>query len=575
MLKYLDIRNFVLIDKVKINFENGFNVLTGETGAGKSIIISALELITGEKGSTRMVGLNGDRLTVIGTFFLQSSLNIVKNKLKEWNIEITGNELNIKREITKDGKSRSFINNIGVRVAELKELGDLIVDIHGQHEHQSLFNAANHINFYDAYLNIGDKLQVYRDNYNKLTKLIKQYNEISQNKNTILKEKSFLEYAIEEIEKANLKYNEDEEIKNDIAMMSNAENIASALSVINKDIFGNESGAYLKLTRSINTLQSISQYDDRLSDLASQIEAISLNLEDIKTVFSEIRAKAKFDPEELQALNERLFFINTLKKKYGNNIKEIINYAKEAKEKLDSLNFSEEDILKLKEEIENIRKETSALAKEISDIRKSKKDVFINAIEKEMCDLGMTSTKFDVEITYDEDDEDGILNIDGTNLKANYNGVDNIEFIIAPNKQAMFQPLRKIASGGEISRIMLSLKSVLSSGDYSETCVFDEIDVGVGGRIAEVIGEKIAALSKQKQILSITHLAQIAIYANNHFKVIKNEKDDVVTSTIEELNDSNKVNEIARMITGKEITDASIKHAEELLEHAKKSSGLF
>lgn len=575
MLKYLDIRNFVLIDKVKINFENGFNVLTGETGAGKSIIISALELITGEKGSTRMVGLNGDRLTVIGTFFLQSSLNIVKSKLKEWNIEITGDELNIKREITKDGKSRSFINNIGVRVAELKELGDLIVDIHGQHEHQSLFNAANHINFYDAYLNIEDKLQVYRDNYNKLTKLIKQYNEISQNKNTILKEKSFLEYAIEEIEKANLKYNEDEEIKNDIAMMSNAENIASALSVINKDIFGNESGAYLKLTRSINTLQSISQYDDRLSDLASQIEAISLNLEDIKTVFSEIRAKAKFDPEELQALNERLFFINTLKKKYGNNIKEIINYAKEAKEKLESLNFSEEDILKLKEEIENIRAKTSILAKEISDIRKSKKDVFINAIEKEMCDLGMTSTKFDVEITYDEDDEDGILNIDGTNLKANSNGVDNIEFIIAPNKQAMFQPLRKIASGGEISRIMLSLKSVLSSGDYCETCVFDEIDVGVGGRIAEVIGEKIAALSKQKQILSITHLAQIAIYANNHFKVIKNEKDDVVTSTIEELNDSNKVNEIARMITGKEITDASIKHAEELLEHAKKSSGLF
>lgn len=575
MLKYLDIRNFVLIDKVKINFENGFNVLTGETGAGKSIIISALELITGEKGSTRMVGLNGDRLTVIGTFFLQSSLNIVKSKLKEWNIEITGNELNIKREITKDGKSRSFINNIGVRVAELKELGDLIVDIHGQHEHQSLFNAANHINFYDAYLNIEDKLQVYREHYNKLTKLIKQYNEISQNKNTILKEKSFLEYAIEEIEKANLKYNEDEEIKNDIAMMSNAENIASALSVINKDIFGNESGAYLKLTRSINTLQSISQYDDRLSDLASQIEAISLNLEDIKTVFTEIRAKAKFDPEELQALNERLFFINTLKKKYGNNIKEIINYAKDAKEKLESLNFSEEDILKLEEEIENIRTKTSILAKEISDIRKSKKDIFINAIEKEMCDLGMTSTKFDVEITYDEDDEDGILNIDGTNLKANSNGVDNIEFIIAPNKQAMFQPLRKIASGGEISRIMLSLKSVLSSGDYCETCVFDEIDVGVGGRIAEVIGEKIAALSKQKQILSITHLAQIAIYANNHFKVIKNEKDDVVTSTIEELNDSNKVNEIARMITGKEITDASIKHAEELLEHAKKSSGLF
>ena len=570
MLKYLEIRNFVLIDKLKINFNNGFNVLTGETGAGKSIIISALELITGEKGSTRMVGANGDRLIVMGCFSLQSSSNIVQNKLKEWNIEINNNELNIKREITKDGKSKSFINNVGVRIAELKELGDLIVDIHGQHEHQSLFNPSNHLNFYDSYLNIEDKLENYKEHYDKLTKLIKQYNEISQNKNNIIKEKSFLEYAIDEIEKANLKPNEDEEIKNDIAVMSNAESIASSLSAVNKDIFGSESGAYLKLTRSVNILQSISQYDGRLADLSSQIEGISLNLEDIKGILNEIRAKTKFDPKELESLNERLFFINNLKKKYGSSIKEIINYVKESKEKLESLNFSEEDIINLKSEIEELRKKTSVLAKEISDIRHNKKEEFIKAIESEMNDLGMSSTKFDVEIMSDED-EDGILIVDGATVKANAHGIDNIEFIIAPNKQSIFQPLRKIASGGEISRIMLSLKNVLSLGDYCETMVFDEIDVGVGGRIAEVIGEKIAALSKRKQILSVTHLAQIAIYANNHFKVIKNEGEDNVTSTIEELNDKTRVSEIARMITGKEITEASVKHAEELLESAKKS----
>ena len=570
MLKYLEIRNFVLIDKLKINFHSGFNVLTGETGAGKSIIISALELITGEKGSTRMVGANGDRLIVTGCFSLQSSSSIVKAKLKEWNIEINNDELNIKREITKDGKSKSFINNVGVKVAELKELGDLIVDIHGQHEHQSLFNPINHLNFYDSYLNIDEKLENYREHYNKLVKLIKQYNEISQNKNTILKEKSFLEYAIDEIENAKLKPNEDEDIKNDITMMSNAESIASSLSAINKDIFGSESGAYIKLTRSIGALQSVSKYDNRLSDMASQIEGITLNLEDIKNVLTEIRAKTKFDPDEMQSLNERLFFINTLKKKYGSNIKEIINYAKEAKEKLESLNFSEDDIQNLKNEIEALREKTSILAKEISDIRHNRKGEFIKAIENEMNDLGMSSTKFDVEITLDEDD-DGILIIDGSHLKANSSGIDNIEFIIAPNKQSMFQPLRKIASGGEISRIMLSLKSVLSIGDYCETCVFDEIDVGVGGRIAEVIGEKIASLSKRKQVLSVTHLAQIAIYANTHFKVTKNEGEDTVTSTIEELDDSARVQEIARMITGKEITEASIKHAEELLEHAKKS----
>ncbi len=568
MLKYLEIRNFVLIDKLKINFSDGFNVLTGETGAGKSIIISALELITGEKGSTRMVGANGDRLIVTGYFSLQSSSAIVKNKLKEWNIEINNNELTIKREITKDGKSKSFINNAGVKVAELKELGDLIVDIHGQHEHQSLFNSANHINFYDSYLNIDEKLENYQNHYNKLIKLIKQHNEIYQNKNSILKEKSFLEYAIDEIEKAKLKPNEDEEIKNDIAIMSNAESISSSLSSINKDIFGSESGAYIKLTRSISALQSVSKYDGRISDIASRIEEAALNLEDIKSILTEIRSKTKFDPEELQSLNERLFFINNLKKKYGANIKEIILYAKESKEKLESLNFSEEDIENLKKEIEVLREKTSLLAKEISDIRHNRKDEFIKAIENEMNDLGMTTTKFDVEITLDEND-DGILNIDGSNIKADALGIDNIEFIIAPNKQSMYQPLRKIASGGEISRIMLSLKNVLSLGDYSETCVFDEIDVGVGGRIAEVIGEKIAALSERKQVLSVTHLAQIAIYANTHFKVTKNEGEDTVTSTIEELDDNMRVNEIARMITGKEITEASIKHAEELLKHAK------
>lgn len=572
MLKSLEIRNFVLIDKLKIHFNRGFNVLTGETGAGKSIIISALELITGEKGSTRSVGGNGDRLLVMGTFDLSSSHHLIKNKLKEWNIDVSGNELIIKREITKDGKSKSFINFTGVRVAELKELGDLIVDIHGQHEHQSLFNPSNHLSFYDSYVKIDDILEKYKLSYDKLVKLLRQYNEIVQNKNSILKEKSFLEYALDEIEKANLKLNEDEEIKNDIVRMSNSESIASALSNINRDIFGNESGAYVKLTRSINSLQSISIYDARLEDISSQIEAIALTLEDIKSVFADIRAKTKFDPNVLESLNERLFFINTLKKKYGSNIKEIIHYAKEAKEKLEALSFSEEDIENLKHEIENVRNKASSLAKELSEIRKNKRDNFIKAIEKEMNDLGMSSTRFDVEITQDEDDENGILIIDGKKVKASSSGIDNVEFIIAPNKQSIFLPLRKIASGGEISRIMLSLKTVLSLGDYSETMVFDEIDVGVGGRIAEVIGEKIAALSKYKQVITVTHLAQIAIYASSHFKVIKNEGADIVTSTIEEINDNGRIKEIARMITGKEITEASIKHAEELLNHAKKSS---
>lgn len=568
MLVSLEIKNFVLIDKLKIKFDKGFNVLTGETGAGKSIIISALELITGEKGSTRSVGLNGDKLLVIGTFDISSSKKLIKEKLAEWNIELNSRELTIKREISKDGKSRSFINFTGVRVSELKELGDLLIDIHGQHEHQSLFNPANHLAYYDSFVKNTTLLHKYQESYNKLTKLVRQHNDIIKNKNSILKEQSFLTYAVEEIEKAKLKNNEDEDIKTDIAMMSNAEKIDNALSNVAKDIYGNESGAYIKLSRSIANIEAMSEYDPRLEEVASQIEGVTLTLEEIKSILMDVRQKTKYNPKHLEELNERLFFINSLKKKYGTNIKEIISYAKEAREKLEAIQFSDEDIEQLKTDIEATKKEASALALELSNLRASVKDKFVHAIESDMADLGMASTKFDVEINKEED-ENGIIEIDNIKYKATPNGIDNMEFIIAPNKQAVFQPLRKIASGGEISRIMLSLKNTLSSGEFVNACVFDEIDVGVGGAVAEAIGQKIANLSKEKQVLVVTHLAQIAVFAKNHFKVFKNEDAEIVTSSIELLDKKERTLEIARMIAGKEITEASIKHAEDMINNIK------
>ncbi len=566
MLKSLEIRNFILIDKLKIVLDNGFNVLTGETGAGKSIIISALELITGEKGSVRVVGVNAEKLLVIGTFELTSGNSVIKEKLLEWGINISGNELIIKREISKDGKSKSFINSTGVRVAELKELGDLLVDIHGQHEHQSLFNQQNHILFYDSYLQVDKLLSKYQASYKKLMNLENKYNEIMNNKNTILKEKSFLTFALEEIENAKLKINEDEDLKNDISVMSNAENIDNILSTVIKDIFGSENGAYTKLMRDLSLLQSLSVYENKIEDIISQVEGVTLNLEDIKNVLNEIRQKTKYNPQTLEESNERLFFINTLKKKYGSNIKEILEYANNAREKLSTLDFSETDIKNLKIEIEENRKEASSLAKELSSIRKEKRTEFLQKIESEMSDLGMSSTRFDIEISNEESD-DGVLEIDGVKYKSTNKGIDNIEFIIAPNKQAIFLPLRKIASGGEVSRIMLSLKTVLSTGDFTETMVFDEIDVGVGGGIAEVIGEKIAALSKNKQVIAVTHLAQIAIYAKSHFKVTKDEGSDVVTSKINEIKNEERIYEVARMMAGKEITEVSIEHASQMLKN--------
>ncbi len=568
MLISLEISNFILIDRLKINFSSGFNVLTGETGAGKSIIISALELITGEKGSTRIVGRTSDRLLVIGTFNIAYAHSIVREYLISKSIKIEGSELTLRREITKDGKSRSFINNSSVRVSDLKELGDILVDIHGQHEHQSLFNPTHHLHYYDSYCQAIELREEYRVSYNKLLKLEKQYKEIIDNKNAIMKEKSFLSYAYDEIKNADLHENEDDELTNEIYMMSNAEKINESLSNANKDLFGGSGCAYSKITKSVQVLTDLAEHDKGLEEITNQLESLSLNLEDIKPILTDILHKSKFSPAKLDSLNERLFLINTLKKKYGGSIKEILEYFNEIASKLEVIDFSDNDIVELKENINITRQEAGKLAQKLSRKRHETKNDFVSKIETQMNDLGMESTRFDVDIT-SEESEDGSIEIDGVRYKSSINGIDNIEFIIAPNKNPIFMPLRKIASGGEISRIMLSLKTVLADGDYSETMVFDEIDTGVGGRIAEVIGEKIASLSSKKQILAVTHLAQIAIYGDNHFKVIKEDKEDSVSSTIEKLSDDKRVVEVARMIAGKEITNTSIEYAKEMLSTAK------
>ncbi len=569
MLISLEISNFILIDRLKINFSSGFNVLTGETGAGKSIIISALELITGEKGSTRIVGTGSDRLLVVGTFNIAYAHSIVREYLVSKSIQIEGSTLTLRREITKDGKSRSFINNSSVRVSDLKELGDILVDIHGQHEHQSLFNPTHHLHYYDSYSKTLELREQYRNSYNKLLKLEKQYKEIMDNKNAIMKEKSFLSYAYDEIKNADLHENEDDELTSEIYMMSNAEKINESLSNANKDLFGGGGCAYSKITKSIQILSDLASHDKRLEEMTNQLENLSLNLEDMKPILTDILHKSKFSPAKLDSLNERLFLINTLKKKYGSSINEILEYLAEIESKLEVIDFSDDDISKLKENIDNTRIETSKLAQDLSKKRHEAKNDFVLKIEIQMNDLGMESTRFDVDITSEESD-DGSIEIDGIRYKSSINGIDNIEFIIAPNKNPIFMPLRKIASGGEISRIMLSLKTVLADGDYSETMVFDEIDTGVGGRIAEVIGEKIANLSHKKQILAVTHLAQIAIYGDNHFKVIKEDRLDSVNSTIEKLSEDKRVREIARMIAGKEITNTSIEYAKEMLASANK-----
>ncbi|MEK6795350.1 MAG: DNA repair protein RecN [Spirochaetota bacterium] len=568
MLSVLEIRNFVLIDKLRIKLGRGNNVLTGETGAGKSIIISALEIITGEKGSTLAVGPAADRLTVSGVFDIRDAKAVIMPKLTAWGITPENDEITIRREITKDGKSRSFIDHTGVKVSQLKEIGDVLVDIHGQHEHQSLFHTAFHLDFYDTFINANDLKSRFRTAFNALTSLVRRHREIVENRTALARERSFLEYAVNEISAAKLTATEETDVREEINKLSNFEKIASGISGAYEAVYGSDESALAMLGKALSAVQPLSEYDARFAEAAAMLEDISYRTGDVRDLIAEIKNGVKFDPARLEALNERLFLISSLKKKYGGTIPEVIAYGASAGEKLSLIDFSDEDIKKLEAEIAVKRREASALALELSELRRSSKDAFVGRIRTEIADLGMENAVFDVEMVREEDDA-GVIEVDGARYKASAEGVDTVEFLIAPNKGSMPAPLRKIASGGEISRIMLAMKTVLADGDFTGTMVFDEIDVGVGGRIAEVIGEKLAALAEKKQVLVITHLAQIASHADTHFMVSKSDVDGRTVSNIELLSDEARVNEVARMIAGKEITDTSRAHAAEMLARAK------
>lgn len=567
MLRTLEIRNFVLIDKVTVRFSKGFNVITGETGAGKSILISALELVTGEKGSTRLIGGNSDKLTVIATFDLSHAHPTLFERLREEDVEPENNELVIRREITTGAKSRSFINRKGVRVSQLKNVGDLLVDIHGQHEHQSLFAQRFHVDFYDAFIGVGEVKARYYERYRVLHTLLEKARTIRENREALEKERSFLEYAVEEIEGAQPRANEDAEVTEEINRLNNAEKIDEGVSTAYYDLYESDESVEAKLGALSAKLESLAEYDARLGEAAARIEDVIYRVGDARDIVEQVKRDIRFDPKHLDTLNERLYLLTTLKKKYKGTLADVIEYGAQAREKLSLINFSEEDVEDLAKRIKEETRVLCDLAEDLSRKRQEGREAFVARIEEEMNDLGMGHSRFDVEIVREEAD-DGLVEIGGTRYRAMAGGIDRVEFLIAPNKSEVFLPLRKIASGGEVSRIMLALKTVLAEGDFTETMIFDEIDTGVGGGIAEVVGEKIERVGRKKQVIAITHLPQIASHAFAHFVVAKEQKDDRILSSLAPVKGATRTREIARMLGGKQITETTLKHAKEMLDMA-------
>jgi len=564
MLEYLRIRNFALIDDLRINFKKGLNILTGETGAGKSIIIGALNVILGEKANVENIRSGEDKAILEAMFDISNNLQ-VQSILNNSGIEYEkGEPLILRREINIDGKSRNYINSTPTTLSKLKEIGTYLVDIHGQHEHQSLLNVNTHMELLDRFGHLEKEKQELAERFKEYVNLKNTFEKLEMNEKEKMRMIDLLKFSINEIESANLKVGEDIELEKEYNILNNQEKIFQNIEEAYGKLYSSENDIYSNLKEVILSLSEIEKYDSNIVNAKQKLEEAYYQIEDVIEYLRDYKTGFEYSPERLDAIIDRMELISNLKKKYGDTIEDILNYKEKCIKDLDAIEQSEEEIEKIKSKIVNVIEDLNRLAKNLSGRRRVMAKLFEEKIIENLKELDMGKCVFNVNFSYKEDLH-GIVNMDGKSYKLTENGIDYVEFLISTNVGEDVKPLKKIASGGEISRVMLALKTVLNEVDRVNTMVFDEIDVGIGGKTADVVGRKVKFLSKAKQIILITHQPQIARYADTHFFIEKQVIGNRTITKLKELSSQERIDEIARMLAGEKITETSLKHAKELL----------
>lgn len=550
MLRELLIENLAIIEKLNLEFGDGLITLTGETGAGKSIILSGINLLLGEKASVDMLRSGENMLVAQGVFEINEEQ---KTELEKLDIDTEDNEVIIRRTLDTKGKEKSFVNGARVPRSKLKEVMKTLVDIVGQHSHQMLLNRENHIKLLDKFIeeeakNVRIKLEESLEKFNNVDVKIK---EIEKEKKETADKKEFYEFQLDEIEKANLKKDEDIELESEYKKLFNAGKIKEKLSMSEFYLKNDEVNALSVIYSCKKNIESIIDCGKEFEDIYEQLERIYYDLEDCASTIEQIESDIEIDENRLDAVVERLNIIEKLKNKYGSSIDEVLEYAKTISQKLRTLednNFEVENLLKEKEKF---REDYWKYAKELRDIRKR----FIKKIEenlgKELDFLNMKDAKLDIKL-----EEKDIMT---------KNGSDAIEFFIATNIGQPPKPLQKIASGGEVSRIMLALKVIFSHVDNIPILIFDEIDTGVGGETVRKIADKLKEIGRNAQVICITHSPAIASKANEQYYIKKTSKDGETFTSVKKLSYEERISEIARMLAGENVSEAVIEHAKELL----------
>jgi DNA repair protein RecN (Recombination protein N) len=556
MLYQLTIQNFALIDNLVIDFHEKLNVLTGETGAGKSIIIDAVSLLLGARGQSEFIRNPENKALVEGVFILEEQDSIIMEYLQSLGMDENEKTVILTREISKNGKNVCRINNRAVTLAIFKELGSLLINIYGQHDYQALSQADKHIEILDS---LGDK--EYQDQLEKVKEVYQNWS-IEKNKlnsfQALIKEKAlrldFLKFQLSEIEEINPMPNEDEELKKELAILNNVERIAQNTSDAYELLYGNKS-IYDNLSEVIHKLSEIHQFDDLLANINNDLENIMYQIEDCARSLNNYHSNLEFDHSLQATLQEREFLLNKIKRKYGcNTINEILNIKETIINEINDLEKSEVLLTETQNKVKELEEEYNKVAKEMSLKRQELSQVFTKKIIQQLQDLAMIHTTFKVEFSP---------------IEGSIKGIDKIEFLISPNPGQPLKPLAKIASGGEMSRIMLAFKVILTDFDSLKTLIFDEIDTGIGGNIVTQVAEKLFQVSKSTQVICVTHSPIIASVAHNHILIRKNIEENTTYTDVKTLSEKERVLELARMLGDND--PITIDHANELRKKWNKS----
>jgi DNA repair protein RecN (Recombination protein N) len=565
MLKSLLVKDYALIGQINVEFGRGLNIITGETGAGKSILIDAMSLLLGERASTEVVRKGAQKSIVEGIFEVVGN-NKVKKILEENEIEVLP-ELIMRREISLKGNNRCFLNDTPVTLNVIKDIGDLLVDLHGQHEHQSLLRTETHIDFLDDFGSTETLLKDYKEKFAQLSEASKKLNELKQKENNLKEKKDIYLFQIKEIDAVSPQEDEEEKINEELIILENSEKLSELTNSVYEALYESENSVHDMLGKIENEMEELKEIDKSFSEIRSEFESALSLINDISQYVRNYKAKIDIDPEHLEKLRDRLGAITLLKKKYGGSVKSIIEHRKMIGAEFELAENYSDSIEKLVSEIKKLRETCGISAEALSKKRREISKKVQKDVQEALTYLGIENSTFKVEINQiaaDKNDRDFVF-VNGKPFKFNSSGYDEVEFFISTNPGEDPKPLAKVASGGEISRVMLALKSILAKTDKLPLLIFDEIDTGVSGRIAQKVGQALKNLSGFHQVISITHLPQIAGLADQHFAVEKTMNDDRVVSSIKKLNKDERIKEVAKLMSGEKVTEASLKGAKELM----------